>query len=106
MSDVESQVLMVGGGGAGLTASMLLSKLGDAIYRRATPAENMLRTAWYAGLTGPHDGYGRQIGAIESRAELRTRGRVRPDRARPPAVLTKFATCPAGVYDPVVLPPG
>ncbi len=28
MSDVETQVLIVGGGGAGLTASMLLSQLG------------------------------------------------------------------------------
>ena len=101
MSDVETQVLIVGGGGAGLTASMLLSQLGvrsllisrlpetsvlpkahvlnqrcmeifdevgvaDAIYRRGTPAENMRRAAWYAGLAGAHDGYGRQIGAIES----------------------------------------
>src|SRR5689334_16708625 len=101
VSDVETQVLIVGGGGAGLTASMLLSQLGvesllvsrlpetsilpkahvlnqrcmeifdevgvaDAIYQRGTPAENMRRTAWYAGLTGPHDGYGRRIGAIES----------------------------------------
>jgi 2,4-dichlorophenol 6-monooxygenase len=98
---VGTQVLIVGGGGAGLTASMLLSKLGvesllvsrfpgtsilpkahvlnqrcmevfdevgvaDEIYRRGTPAENMRRTAWYAGLVGPHDGYGRQIGAVES----------------------------------------
>jgi 2,4-dichlorophenol 6-monooxygenase len=101
VSDVETQVLIVGGGGAGLTASMLLSQLGvqslvvsrlpetsilpkahvlnqrcmeifdevgvaDTIYRRSTPAENMCRAAWYAGLTGPHDGYGRQIGAIEA----------------------------------------
>jgi 2,4-dichlorophenol 6-monooxygenase len=101
VSDVETQVLIVGGGGAGLTASMLLSKLGvrsllvnrlpetsilpkahvlnqrcmeifdevgvgDAVYRRSTPVENMRRTAWYAGLTGPHDGYGRQIGSIEA----------------------------------------
>jgi 2,4-dichlorophenol 6-monooxygenase len=101
VSDVETQVLIVGGGGAGLTASMLLSKLGvrsllvnrlpetsilpkahvlnqrcmeifdevgvaDAVYQRSTPVENMRRTAWYAGLTGPHEGYGRQIGAIEA----------------------------------------
>jgi 2,4-dichlorophenol 6-monooxygenase len=101
VSEVETQVLIVGGGGAGLTASMLLSKLGvesllvsrlpetsilpkahvlnqrcmeifdevgvaDAIYRRGTPAENMRRTAWYAGLAGPHDGYGRRIGIIDS----------------------------------------
>jgi 2,4-dichlorophenol 6-monooxygenase len=101
MSEVETQVLIVGGGGAGLTAAMLLSQLGvrtllisrlpetsvlpkahvlnqrcmeifdevgvaDAIYRRGTPAENMRRAAWYAGLAGAHDGYGRQIGAIES----------------------------------------
>ena len=92
---------MVGGGGAGLTASMLLSKLGvrsllvnrlpetsilpkahvlnqrcmeifdevgvgDAVYRRSTPVENMRRTAWYAGLAGPHDDYGREIGSIEA----------------------------------------
>jgi 2,4-dichlorophenol 6-monooxygenase len=101
VSDVETQVLIVGGGGAGLTASMLLSTLGvqsllvsrlpetsvlpkahvlnqrcmeifdevgvaEAIYRRGTPAHQMRRTAWYAGLAGPHDGYGRRIGAIES----------------------------------------
>jgi 2,4-dichlorophenol 6-monooxygenase len=98
---METQVLIVGGGGAGLTASMLLSKLGvrsllvsrlpetsilpkahvlnqrcmeifdevgvaEPVYRRSTPVENMRRTAWYAGLTGPHDGYGRQIGSIEA----------------------------------------
>jgi 2,4-dichlorophenol 6-monooxygenase len=101
VSDVETQVLIVGGGGAGLTASMLLSQLGvqsllvsrlpetsilpkahvlnqrcmeifdevgvaEPIYQRGTPAANMRRTAWYAGLTGAHDGYGRRIGAIES----------------------------------------
>jgi 2,4-dichlorophenol 6-monooxygenase len=101
VSDVQTQVLIVGGGGAGLTASMLLSKLGvesllvsrlpetsilpkahvlnqrcmevfdevgvaEAIYRRGTPAENMRRVAWYAGLAGRHDGYGRSIGTIES----------------------------------------
>jgi len=101
MSDVEVPVLIVGGGGAGLTASMLLSKLGvesllvsawpstsvlpkahvlsprtmeifrdvgiaDEIYAKGTPAQNMQATAWYAGLAGPHDGYGREIGRLEA----------------------------------------
>jgi 2,4-dichlorophenol 6-monooxygenase len=101
MSDVEVPVLIVGGGGAGLTASMLLSQLGvesllvsawpstsilpkahvlsprtmeifcdvgvaDEIYAKGTPAQNMQAAAWYAGLAGPHDGYGREIGRLEA----------------------------------------
>ena len=101
MNDVEVPVLIVGGGGAGLTASMLLSKLGvesllvsawpstsilpkahvlsprtmeifrdvgvaDDIYAKGTPAQNMRATAWYAGLAGPHEGYGREIGRLEA----------------------------------------
>ena len=101
MSDVEVPVLIVGGGGAGLTASMLLSQLGvesllvsawpgtsilpkahvlsprtmeifgdvgvaDEIYAKGTPAQNMQATGWYAGLAGPHDGYGREIGRLEA----------------------------------------
>jgi len=100
MSDIQVPVLIVGGGGAGLTSSMLLSKLGvesllvsawpttsplpkahvlnqrtmeifrelgiaDTVYERGTPPENMKATAWYAGLTGPHDGYGRELGRLE-----------------------------------------
>lgn len=96
----DVDVLIVGGGGAGLTASMLLSKLGvehllvsalpttsilpkahvlnqrtmeileDAgcareIERRSTPAENMAATAFYAGLAGPTEEYGRLIAKIE-----------------------------------------
>ncbi|MFE6508750.1 FAD-dependent monooxygenase [Nocardioides sp. NPDC057767] len=100
MSDIEVPVLIVGGGGAGLTASMTLSTLGvdsllvsampntstlpkahvlnqrameilteagvaPEIYKRSTPAENMVRTGWYAGLAGKHEDYGRLIGALE-----------------------------------------
>ncbi|WP_416957774.1 FAD-dependent monooxygenase [Nocardioides sp. T5] len=100
MSDIEVSVLIVGGGGAGLTASMTLSTLGvdsllvsslphtsvlpkahvlnqrameilteagvaPEIYKRSTPAENMVRTGWYAGLNGGHEDYGRLIGALE-----------------------------------------
>lgn len=96
----DVDVLIVGGGGAGLTASMLLSRLGvehllvsalpttsilpkahvlnqrtmeileDAgcareIERRSTPAENMAATAFYAGLAGPTEEYGRLIAKIE-----------------------------------------
>lgn len=96
----EIPVLIIGGGGAGLTASMLLSNLGvrhilvsalphtsalpkahvlnqrtleifeevgvaDVVLAHSTPPENMKATAWYAGLTGPHDGYGRRIGKLE-----------------------------------------
>jgi len=35
------------------------------VERRSTPAENMRATAWYAGLAGPHDGYGRELGRLE-----------------------------------------
>ncbi|MFD2473598.1 FAD-dependent monooxygenase [Amycolatopsis silviterrae] len=100
MSDIQVPVLIVGGGGAGLTASMTLSTLGvdsllvsalpttstlpkahvlnqrameiftevgvaPEIYRRSTPAENMRATGWYAGLAGPHEGYGRKLGELE-----------------------------------------
>lgn len=100
MTDIQVPVLIVGGGGAGLTASMTLSTLGvdsllvnmlpntsvlpkahvlnqrameiftevgvaPEIYKRSTPAENMRATGWYAGLTGPHDGYGRRLGQLE-----------------------------------------
>lgn len=96
----QTRVLIVGGGGAGLTASMLLSQLGidhilvsalphtsllpkahilnqrtmeifeelgvaEPILARSTPAEQMKSTAWYAGVTGPHDGYGRRLGRLE-----------------------------------------
>lgn len=99
-NDARVPVLIVGGGGAGLTASMYLSTLGidsilvtmlphtsvlpkahvlnqrameiftevgvaPEIYQRTTPAENMRATAWYAGLTGAHDGYGRRLGRLE-----------------------------------------
>jgi len=35
------------------------------IMSRSTPAENMKATAWYAGVAGPHDGYGRRLGRLE-----------------------------------------
>lgn len=35
------------------------------IIRRSTPAANMKATAWYTGVTGAHDGYGRRIGRLE-----------------------------------------
>lgn len=100
MDVVRVPVLIVGGGGAGLTASMLLSDLGvpsllvsryphtsvlpkahvlnqrtmeiftevgvaPEILERSAPAENMKATGWYAGVTGPHDGYGRRLGGLE-----------------------------------------
>jgi len=100
MDQVEVPVLIVGGGGAGLTASMLLSSMGvpsllvsryagtsilpkahvlnqrtmeiftelgvaSEVLARSTPAENMQATAWYAGVNGPHDGYGRRLGRLE-----------------------------------------
>jgi 2,4-dichlorophenol 6-monooxygenase len=100
MTDVQVPVLIVGGGGAGLTASMTLSNLGiesllvtafpntsilpkahvlnqrtmeiftevgvaPEIYKRSTPAKNMKATGWYAGITGDHDGYGRELGRLE-----------------------------------------
>ena len=96
----ETRVLIAGGGGAGLTASMLLSRLGvdhilvsalphtsllpkahvlnqrtmeifdevgvaERIFARSTPPENMKATAWYAGITGDHDGYGHRLGHLE-----------------------------------------
>lgn len=101
MTPIQVPVLIVGGGGAGLTASMLLSTLGvdsllisafpttstlpkahvlnqrameifnevgvaPEIYERSTPAENMQATAWYAGVNGSHDGFGRKLGELES----------------------------------------
>ncbi len=101
MADIQVPVLIVGGGGAGLTASMLLSALGvdsltasslpttstrpkahvlnqrakeiltkagvaDEVYARGTPAENMRATAWYAGVAGAHEYYGRKLGEPES----------------------------------------
>ena len=97
---VETPVLIVGGGGAGLTASMLLSKLeirhilvsslphtsllpkahvlnqrtleifeevgvADRVLKQSAPPENMKATAWYAGVSGAHDGYGRRLGRLE-----------------------------------------
>jgi 2,4-dichlorophenol 6-monooxygenase len=45
----------------------IFSEVGVAaeIERRSTPAANMRATAWYAGLAGPHDGYGRELGRLE-----------------------------------------
>ncbi|MFC4948368.1 FAD-dependent monooxygenase [Pseudonocardia sp. GCM10023141] len=100
MDEIRVPVLIVGGGGAGLTASMLLSQLGvesllvsryagtsllpkahvlnqrtmeiftevgvaEAVLARSTPPENMRSTAWYAGVAGDHDGYGRKLGGLE-----------------------------------------
>ena len=100
MSDITVPVLIVGGDGGGLTASMLLSSYGidsllvsqypgtshlpkahvlhqhtmeiyrevgvaDPIYRRGAPLENISYTAWQTSLSGPHDGYGREIGRLE-----------------------------------------
>lgn len=100
MTEFQVPVLIVGGGGAGLTASMLLSTYGvdsllvsrsphtsklpkahvlnqrtmeiftevgvaDAVYDRGTPPENMKATAWYAGLAGDHENYGRELGRLE-----------------------------------------
>ena len=100
MTDLEVPVLIVGGGGAGLTASMTLATLGvdsllvnslphtsvlpkahvlnqrtmeiftevgvaPEIYKRTCPPENMKATGWYAGLAGPHGGYGHELGRLE-----------------------------------------
>jgi 2,4-dichlorophenol 6-monooxygenase len=100
MTEFKVPVLIVGGGGAGLTASMLLSTYGvdsllisrsphtsklpkahvlnqrtmeiftevgvaDAVYDRGAPPENMKATAWYAGLSGDHENYGRELGRLE-----------------------------------------
>lgn len=100
MTDVRVPVLIVGGGVAGLTASMTLAALGvDAllvsslpttstlpkahvinqrameiftevgvaseIYKRSAPAANMRATAWYAGLAGAHEDYGRKLAELE-----------------------------------------
>ena len=45
----------------------IFTELGVAptIFARSTPAENMKATAWYAGVAGPHDGYGRRLGRLE-----------------------------------------
>ena len=46
MSDLDVPVLIVGGGGAGLTASMLLSKLGvDSLLVSALPTTSVLPKA-------------------------------------------------------------
>jgi 2,4-dichlorophenol 6-monooxygenase len=100
MSTEHTPVLIVGGGGAGLTASMLLAELGvehllvsarpdtsdlpkahvlnqrameiledvgaaEAVARRGTPAQNMAATAYYSGLAGPTDEYGRRLARLE-----------------------------------------
>src|SRR5512132_4674452 len=94
MREEQVPVLIVGGGGAGLTASMLLARLGvdhllvsarprtsdlpkahvlnqramevledcgvaAAVAERSTPPEQMAATAYYAGLAGPEEAYGR-----------------------------------------------
>ncbi len=99
--DESVSVLIVGGGGAGLTASMLLAREGvehllvsalpttsilpkahvlnqrtmeiledagvaGAIAQRSAPAANMAATAFYAGLTGPTEEYGRRIARLEA----------------------------------------
>jgi 2,4-dichlorophenol 6-monooxygenase len=93
-------VLIVGGGGTGLSASMLLSTygvesllvnarpttsrlpkahvlgqrtmeiytevgVGDAIYERGTPQDNLMHTGFYAGVHGTNPNAGREIGRLE-----------------------------------------
>jgi 2,4-dichlorophenol 6-monooxygenase len=100
VSSEQTPVLIVGGGGAGLTASMLLARMGvehvlvnakpgtsdlpkahvlnqrameiledvgaaEEIARRGTPAQNMATTAYYAGLAGPTEEYGRRFARLE-----------------------------------------
>jgi hypothetical protein len=43
--------------------------IADEGYAKGTAAQNMQATAWYAGLAGPHDGYGREIGRLEAWGE-------------------------------------
>jgi 2,4-dichlorophenol 6-monooxygenase len=50
MAQIEVPVLIIGGGGAGLTAS---------------PFEQMRKTAWYAGFAGRQPNTGRMIGSME-----------------------------------------
>ncbi len=99
MRDLDVPVLIVGGGGAGLTASALSSQLGvetllvsatpttsvlpkahvlnqrtmeiltdtgaaAEIYRRGTPPEQMVATAFYAGFAG-HPDAGRRLARLE-----------------------------------------
>ncbi len=100
MDSERTAVLIVGGGAAGLTASMLLARLGvehlllnakpetsdlpkahvlnqrameiledvgaaEEIAKRGTPAQNMAATAYYAGLAGPTEEYGRRFARLE-----------------------------------------
>ncbi|MEQ3551416.1 FAD-dependent monooxygenase [Pseudonocardia nematodicida] len=100
MTDIRVPVLVIGGGVAGLTASMTLATLGvdsllvsslpttstlpkahvinqrsmeiftevgvaPEVQARSTPAANMRATAWYAGLAGEHEDYGRKLAELE-----------------------------------------
>jgi 2,4-dichlorophenol 6-monooxygenase len=108
--DVDVPVLIVGGGPAGLTASMLLSALevpsllvsrlpetspvprghllnqrtmeiftevgvAPAILAASTPAEQIGGVAWYAGIKGSHDDFGRRV----ARADAWGAGNTDPD---------------------------
>ncbi len=46
----------------------IFSEIGIAeeIYKVSTPPENMKYAGWYAGLSGPHPRYGREIGRVEA----------------------------------------